>query len=81
MPNFTITLTQIAEDEDLDFDDRMEFGECGSGGKAYETEMFNVDDEEAALDVFHASVPIACLENYEWEVSEIPTECTQETLP
>ena len=78
MPRYRITLTQATDDGNLDHDDREEFGECGDGGVAYEYET-DARDKEEALDIFHSTIPIACVDDYEWESEEVSTEYTQET--
>jgi hypothetical protein len=70
---FRVILVQMAEDEDLDSDDVDFFGECGAGNTAYEWECRG-EDEDEVLDTFHATVPIAVLEDYEWNVEEIAEE-------
>jgi hypothetical protein len=61
MSIFLITVTQIA-DELQDDDDIME----NPAGEYY----WNADDEDKALNQFHANVPIGCLEDFDIHIEE-----------
>ena len=70
MPRFKITMTQLVDDDELDSDDRAEHGEHGVDG-TFEASVIEADTEEHALDEFHASVPIAVLDDYDIDCEEV----------
>lgn len=60
---FKVTVKQIAPDEALDHDDREE----NPSGEHFVEEV----SEDAALDEFHATVPIACLDDFDISIEEM----------
>jgi hypothetical protein len=68
---FKITMTQLVDNDELDYDDRLDLGEHGLDG-SFVAATIDAVSEEDALDRFHASVPIGVLENYEINIEEKP---------
>lgn len=60
---FSIMVKQLVPDRELDYDDLQE---NPSGEYIVEGE-----DEEDALDEFHHTVPIACLDHFDIEVRKV----------
>jgi hypothetical protein len=59
MPTFKVTVTQIVPDEELDGDD------TDTNPKG--TYTYEARDEEDALDQFHETVPVSCLDDFDIE--------------
>jgi len=61
---WVIRVTQLV-DELLDGDDEVDLP-AGSGGKgSFKDYEIEADNEELALDEFHATIPIGCLEDFQ----------------
>jgi hypothetical protein len=63
---FIITVHQLVSDHRLDPDD-LDYRPEG----AYSVEATDIEN---ALDIFHSSVPVACLDDYEIDVIEFKGE-------
>jgi len=70
MPRYRITMKQLVDDDELDWDDQEEHGEHGVDG-TFEAAVIDAVGVEDALDRFHASVPIAVLDDYEINCEEV----------
>jgi hypothetical protein len=66
MNKFVIAVHQVTSDHLLDEDD-LDYRPEG----AY---IITATDIENALDIFHATIPIACLDDYEVDAIELKTE-------
>ena len=62
MKEFVVTVKQLVSDEELDHDD---FNDNPSG----EHRVFGTDNDDA-LNEFHATIPIACLDDFEITIHE-----------
>jgi len=67
---YRVILTQEAEDMYLDYNDVQEFGKNGKGIIVYVFETRQTS-ERRALNEFHATIPISCVEDYRWDVKRI----------
>lgn len=65
---FIIEATRLVAIEELDFDDRQDDKDLVQGVYILEVDEDNPDPEDKALDIFHSSVPVACLEHYKFDV-------------
>jgi hypothetical protein len=70
MPTFKIEIKQLVPDEKLDHDDRLDMPSILSKG----ARIIEAVSEGEALDIFHSSVPIARLEDFEITIEEIEFE-------
>jgi hypothetical protein len=62
-----IEATRLVAIEELDYDDRRDGKDLVQGVYVVDVEEDSQDPEEKALDIFHSSVPVACLEHYNFE--------------
>lgn len=65
MKKYKITIEQLTRDEFLDYDDR---------GLTDENYYFQANDKEEALDEFHSTIPIACLEHFDITIKEVGSD-------
>lgn len=76
MPDYIVTVQQTAADEDLHSIDQAE---GPADGSTYDYD--DCDDEDEALDIFHDTVPIKCLDDYEISVAEAGEDDEDEDYP
>ena len=66
---YIVRVEQIVEDlSDVDDRDDLPAGPGGKGSVGYYT--VPADNEEEALDFFHRSIPIGCLDDFEISIVE-----------
>lgn len=66
MRKYIVTLIQKSANKDLDPMDVAQFGKHGKNKVAY-TWKCEAPNSDAAIDKFHLLVPVACVDNYEWD--------------
>jgi len=71
MKKFKITIIQKVESDQLDPDDASFFGTKWDEGDSIFTQEVEAPTEDLALDEFHAAIPIAVLDHFELEITEV----------
>ena len=64
IPSFLITVTQIVESKYLEKDDDRINNPAGEY-------PWNAENSEIALDQFHHTIPIGCLDDFEIDIKEL----------